>query len=84
MRENWARKGMPPVHVDVKHRIVDLESDSTKSETLWIAGHHPYWGKTIGGWSGDETLVKRFIIKGPNPGMASTPAHEFPIVYFRK
>lgn len=84
MKENWARKGLAPVMVDVRHRTIDFESDISQAETVWAAGHYPHWGKPIDGWSGQETVIKRYIIKKPNEGMPMNPSIEYPIIRIEK
>lgn len=84
MKENWGQRGMPPRYYEVRHRAIDYESPTYQSETVWVEGYHPHLGKPIQGWSGQETVVHRDIIKGPSPGMEMLEGIEYPIIRYRR
>lgn len=83
MRENWGHKGMPPIYVDVLHREVVHESDTFRSEVVYIRGDHKHLGKYNAGWTGHETVVRREIIKSPS-SVDMDPNIEYPIIRIKK
>lgn len=84
MKENWGRPGMPPIEVDVLHRVVDHESEISKRERVWIRGYKPHLGEVINGWSGEETFIERTIFERPQNGQKVHPSITYPRIFYKK
>ena len=58
-KENWGEHGMPPIMVEVLHREILADNNSSYKEKVYIKGHKIHLGVLHQGWQGEETIVMR-------------------------
>ena len=61
--ENWAHDNRSVENVDVLDRQVSKKFGSLEHQVIYIRGHHPHLGRLHWGWSGEETIVEKDVIK---------------------
>lgn len=61
--ENWGKKGMPPIHINVLDRQIIKGSDTSEIQIIFIEGSHPHLGKLHRGWYGEETIVIKKVFQ---------------------